>query len=123
MAENQTREPWVTSRDVAVVAAFLGFVLLAGPLLIDLAGVFELVVTDPSSVQVLISLAVVLVVLVAALGVVGAWFRKSLLSWLVALSCLALGVRSPNWWTALIAALYVLAAILTTLGRAKGPTT
>lgn len=115
------KQAWITSRDIAILAAVLGFVDFALPLLPDLAGVLELAISDPSSRQVLLFLALALLDAFWAMGVVAAWQSKPVLAWVVAAGSLVLWLL--GWRHFLILApgpfLFILSATLTTVASKR----
>jgi hypothetical protein len=117
------RQAWITSRDIAILAAVLGFVDFAIPLLPDLVGVLDLAIRDPSSRQVLLFLALTLLDLFWALGVVAAWQSKPVLAWVVGAGALALWLLGWRHFVILAPGpfLFILSAVLTTVVRKRKP--
>lgn len=101
----------------------LGFVDFAMPLLIDLPGVIEFAIREPSFRRVLLSLALALLGLFWALGVVAAWRSKPFLAWVVAAGALVLWLLGWRHFAILAPGpfLFILSAVLTTVVRARKP--
>lgn len=118
-----TKQAFITSRDIAILAAVLGFVDYSMPLLLDFGGVLEFAIRDPSSRRILLSLALAVLVLFWALGVVAAWRSKPVLAWVVAVGAMVLWLLGWRHFVVLAPGpfLFILSAVLTTVGRKRKP--